>query len=50
MRTETGATHHYKSTACVHGLHDACRLYCKWCNNFCNCNCHNETKTETDNG
>lgn len=36
--------HNYKSTACIHSMHDRCRLYCKWCNNFCKCDCHDETK------
>lgn len=32
--------HFYVSTACFHGLHDDCRLLCKWCDGRCNCGCH----------
>lgn len=29
--------HIYVSTACLHGLHDKCRLICKYCNSPCEC-------------
>lgn len=31
--------HAYTSTACQHGLHDQCRLKCKYCEARCNCSC-----------
>lgn len=34
------ATHVYVSTACLHGLHDRCRLQCKFCPSTCHCDCH----------
>lgn len=40
-------THDYLSTACGHGLHDRCRLVCKYCPAKCRCECH-ETKGEPD--
>jgi hypothetical protein len=27
----------YLSTACHHGLHDRCRISCKFCGNYCVC-------------
>jgi hypothetical protein len=32
--------HFYLSTACVHELHDRCRLQCKFCEADCACGCH----------
>jgi hypothetical protein len=35
--------HIYLSTACLHGLHDKCREWCKYCGNKCVCmvpECH----------
>jgi len=32
--------HVYTSTACQHGLHDKCRLVCKYCDEPCRCGCH----------
>lgn len=32
--------HDYLSTACLHGLHDRCRLTCKFCDVRCRCSCH----------
>lgn len=32
--------HGYLSTACAHGLHDRCRLRCKFCAEPCLCLCH----------
>lgn len=32
--------HHYRSTACLHGLHERCRKQCKFCGVACNCECH----------
>ncbi len=32
--------HGYLSTACQHGLHQHCRLRCKWCAESCLCMCH----------
>lgn len=34
------ARHAYLATACLHQLHDRCRLVCKFCNTPCNCPCH----------
>ncbi len=31
---------HYKSTACYHGKHEACRKVCKFCGKDCSCPCH----------
>lgn len=31
--------HDYLSTACLHGLHDRCRLRCKFCYTECECTC-----------
>lgn len=31
------APHAYVSTACLHGLHDRCRLVCKFCSAPCSC-------------
>jgi hypothetical protein len=31
---------HYYSTACLHQLHDQCRLTCKTCGDPCRCACH----------
>lgn len=33
--------HDYTSTACVHELHAACRITCKFCTAACRCECHN---------
>lgn len=33
------AEHDYLSTACLHGLHDRCRLRCKFCYAECRCPC-----------
>lgn len=32
--------HAYTSTACHHGVHNRCRLRCKWCQVHCACTCH----------
>lgn len=32
--------HIYLSTACLHDLHDRCRLVCKFCATECLCMCH----------
>lgn len=32
--------HRYLSTACLHGLHETCRLTCKFCAEPCLCECH----------
>lgn len=32
----------YLSTACIHELHDRCRLECKFCGDACRCACHQE--------
>lgn len=32
--------HEYTSTACVHDLHAACRVTCKFCAALCRCGCH----------
>jgi hypothetical protein len=32
--------HAYVSTACIHELHDRCRLTCKFCEAICRCPCH----------
>lgn len=34
--------HHYLSTACFHGKHNACRETCKFCTAECYCICHPE--------
>ena len=34
------AFHAYRSTACLHNWHEACRKYCKWCEEPCRCDCH----------
>jgi hypothetical protein len=42
-------THAYISTACQHGLHERCRLICKFCDAGCQCACHEAsepTRTE----
>jgi hypothetical protein len=31
--------HRYISTACQHGLHEQCRLTCKFCQSPCQCDC-----------
>lgn len=36
-------SHSYLATACAHGLHADCRLFCKWCpdqSSPCLCPCH----------
>ncbi len=33
-------SHDYVSTACLHRLHDKCRLTCKYCKSACLCACH----------
>lgn len=45
----TEPRHMYMSTACRHaneqelgGLHDLCRLVCKYCKAPCECYCHTE--------
>ncbi|WP_280391490.1 hypothetical protein [Nocardia wallacei] len=40
--------HDYLSTACLHELHDRCRLTCKWCPSTCRCACHATPTTEGD--
>ena len=34
--------HKYVSTACQHGIHERCRLVCKFCDQSCRCNCGHE--------
>ncbi len=38
-------THLYMSTACMHDIHDKCRLTCKYCGVPCTCNCHAHKET-----
>jgi len=40
--------HPYTSTACGHGLHDRCRLSCKFCASPCMCQCHRTAKPATE--
>jgi hypothetical protein len=41
VATQAGANpHDYLSTACFHGLHERCRLNCKFCGVDCRCPCH----------
>jgi len=42
--------HIYTSTACYHGLHDECRLSCKWCREPCCCMCHEVRGQQLTNG
>lgn len=42
----TPQRHHYLSTACHHGKHDACRQVCKFCESACECSCHTPTTEE----
>jgi hypothetical protein len=35
-------THRYLSTACLHQIHERCRLTCKTCSAPCTCPCHIE--------
>jgi hypothetical protein len=42
------SAHDYLSTACLHGLHDRCRLVCKFCAAACRCGCHGERVNTTD--
>jgi hypothetical protein len=44
----SSSLHLYCSTACHHGLHDECRLSCKWCREPCCCICHDEIARESD--
>lgn len=37
------SSHDYLSTACLHDLHENCRLTCKYCDTACSCPCHVET-------
>lgn len=34
--------HDYLSTACLHLIHNRCRLTCKFCKEPCKCPCHGE--------
>ena len=36
----TPREHEYLSTACMHEMHDRCRMTCKWCTAGCRCTCH----------
>jgi hypothetical protein len=36
--------HAYLSTGCLHGLHDKCRVTCKYCPAKCRCICHTSPK------
>lgn len=36
----SAAPHEYRSTACLHEKHDACRKACKFCEQPCDCDCH----------
>jgi hypothetical protein len=47
-RFRSGWHPHYTSTACIHGMHGQCRLFCKWGpepssgkSEHCKCHCHN---------
>jgi hypothetical protein len=47
IKTPPATVHDYLSTACFHGLHDRCRLTCKFCAVPCRCPCHgSEPKPE----
>lgn len=35
-------TRHYTSTACLHHFHAECRKFCKFCQERCRCECHDE--------
>lgn len=41
--------HDYLSTACLHELHERCRMNCKFCGVGCKCPCH-ERKVKIDPG
>lgn len=38
--------HPYISTACIHAIHAACRLKCKFCGSPCQCACHTKITKE----
>lgn len=40
--------HDYVSTACHHGLHEQCRLTCKFCPTDCGCPCHHVTHASAE--
>jgi hypothetical protein len=41
LRKELKLTEHcYRSTACLHNMHAACRVDCKYCGVPCVCCCH----------
>lgn len=42
------AVHAYVSTACQHGLHDKCRLTCKYCGDPCVCSGCDHTQPATE--
>ncbi len=33
---------HYYSTPCLHHLHEQCKGKCKFCEERCRCDCHQE--------
>ena len=44
----TEIQHIYKSTACLHLLHDQCRIQCKFCEAKCICECHLEVTNDSE--
>lgn len=44
MHGAVSGTHRYTSTACLHEMHQDCRMLCKFCDTACVCECHHETK------
>lgn len=45
---ELAEVHCYVSTACHHGLHDKCRLVCKYCDVGCSCEHHEVSAVDRD--